>query len=157
MSELALREATLADADLLREWRNDPIVRQNSFTQDVIAPDTHRAWLERKLAANSGTKIWILTSDGEPAGQVRYDRDGDVAEVSVSIDGRFRGAGFGVAILTMSAPRACAEFGVREIRALVKLTNAPSLAAFTRAGFVRGADVDVHGDASASFAWRCAR
>jgi UDP-2,4-diacetamido-2,4,6-trideoxy-beta-L-altropyranose hydrolase len=157
VSELALREATLADAELLREWRNDPVVRQNSFTRDMIEADAHRAWLERKLAPESGTRIWILTADGEPAGQVRYDRNGDRADVSVSIDGRFRGAGFGVSILQMSAPRACSELGVREIHALVKLGNAASLAIFARAGFERGDDVDVNGEVSASFTLACSR
>ena len=148
MSTLELREATLADADLLREWRNDPIVRHHSFNQQIVEADAHRGWLEKKLGANSETKIWILMSDGAPAGQARYDRSGGTAEVSVSIDDRFRGRGLGVAILRMSAPRACSELEVREIRALVKPTNQASFAAFARAGFRRGPDVEVNGEPS---------
>ncbi|HYH07575.1 MAG TPA: GNAT family N-acetyltransferase [Thermoanaerobaculia bacterium] len=154
MSALALREVTVDDAALLREWRNDPSVRASSFNQDAVAADAHRAWLTKKLAS-ADTKMWILTADGVPAGQVRYDKTGEQAEVSVSLDARFRGMGLGVAILTMSAPRACRELGLREIRAVVKLTNAASLNAFARAGFRRGPDAEVHGDPSAILLWSC--
>lgn len=153
MSTLELREATLADAELLRNWRNEPDVRQSSFHQEAVEADAHRAWLERKLAG--ATKIWILMSEGVPAGQVRYDRSGDTAEVSVSIDGRFRGRGLGVAILRLSAQRACSELGLREIRAVAKLENAASRAAFLRAGFRRGTDVEVRGEPAATFHWTC--
>ena len=155
MSTLELREATLADAELLRNWRNEPDVRQSSFHQEAVEADAHRAWLERKLAAHDEVRIWILMSEGVPAGQVRYDRSGNTAEVSVSIDGRYRGQGLGVAILRMSVQRACSELGLHEIRAVAKLTNTASRAAFLRAGFRRGADVEVHGELAATFHWTC--
>lgn len=155
MSTLELREATLADVELLRNWRNESNVRQSSFNQEAVEADAHRAWLERKLAANGETRIWILLSDGLPAGQVRYERSGDTAEVSVSIDERYRGQGLGVAILRMSAERACSELALHEIRAVAKLTNVASRAAFLRAGFRRGPDVEVHGEPAATFHWRC--
>lgn len=151
---LELREATEADADLLHRWRNDPVVRSSSFAQDPIELDSHRRWLARKLADRERTRIWILTEDGAPAGQVRYDREDDVAQVSVSIDGAFRGRGLGVSILELSAPRACAELAVGEIRALVKLTNAASLSTFERAGFRRIEETTVGQDAAAVFVWR---
>jgi RimJ/RimL family protein N-acetyltransferase len=156
VSELALRDVTLEDAALLRAWRNDPSVRASSFNQDVIDEQTHRDWLAKKLAS-ADTRMWILTADGVPAGQVRYDKTDDTAEVSVSLGAAFRGKGYGVAILTMSAQRACTELALKEIRAVVKLTNAASLNAFTRAGFHRGPDAEVHGDPSAIFFWRCSR
>jgi L-amino acid N-acyltransferase YncA len=96
-----------------------------------------------------------MMSDDVPVGQVRYDRDGTTAEISVSIDSRFRGRGFGVAILQLSAPCACRDLDVVELRGLVKLSNAASMAAFTSAGFRRGADSEVHGERAAVFLWSC--
>jgi RimJ/RimL family protein N-acetyltransferase len=135
MTDLALREATFADAELLLEWRNDPVARENSFDQGAVDLETHRKWLEGKLAARDRTRIWILTVNGVPAGMVRYDRMGEAAQVSVAIDARFRGAGLGASILRLSAPRACAELGVEALRALVKPSNEASRISFERAGF----------------------
>jgi RimJ/RimL family protein N-acetyltransferase len=151
---LALREATAEDAELLLAWRNDPVTRANSFEQGAIELESHRAWLTRKLASPD-TRLWILTDDGVPAGQVRYDRRGHAGEVSVAIAPEFRGRGFGSAILRLSAPRACSELALSEIRALVKPSNQASLAAFERAGFQRGDDTHAGDDPAALFLWRC--
>jgi len=35
-----LRKATLSDIDLLYEWANDPVVRENSFSTESISYDT---------------------------------------------------------------------------------------------------------------------
>jgi UDP-2,4-diacetamido-2,4,6-trideoxy-beta-L-altropyranose hydrolase len=155
VTALDLREATAADADLLREWRNDPDVRRNSFDQRVVEEAAHRRWLAVKLAARGRTRIWILTEDGVPAGQIRYDVDGAAAQISFSIGARFRGRGLGTAIVQLSAPRACRELGVRELRAFVKEMNVASIAAFIRAGFRREADTLVDGDAAAVFVRTC--
>jgi len=151
----SLREATAGDLDLLYEWRNDPATRRNSFDQGEVDRAGHRAWLERKLAARDRTRIWIMMSDDLPVGQVRYDRDGSAAEISVSIDSRFRGRGLGAAILRLSAPRACRDLGVVELRGLVKPTNPESMAVFEKAGFRRGPDSDAHGEPAAVFLWSC--
>jgi UDP-2,4-diacetamido-2,4,6-trideoxy-beta-L-altropyranose hydrolase len=150
---LLLREATRDDLELLYAWRNDPTTRLNSFRQEEVDRDEHRRWLETKLLAPDRARIWILMEDGVPVGQVRYDRNGESADISVSIDDRFRGRGLGTAILRMSAPRACRDLGVSELRGMVKLDNAASMAAFVRAGFRRGADSVINGERAAVFLW----
>lgn len=155
MTALDLREATAVDADLLREWRNDPDVRRNSFEQGGVEEAAHLRWLAAKLAARGRTRIWILTEDGVPVGQIRYDVDGEAAQISFSIGALFRGRGLGSAIVQLSAPRACDELGVRELRAFVKQMNRASMAAFVRAGFRREADTVVDGDAAAVFVRTC--
>jgi len=55
---LSARRAELADAELLRQWRNDPETRRRSFTKTVVAAAEHRAWLQARLASPRAA-IWI--------------------------------------------------------------------------------------------------
>jgi RimJ/RimL family protein N-acetyltransferase len=153
---LSLRDATADDVDLLYAWRNDPATRESSFQTAVIDIDSHRQWFARKLSERDRTRIWILTESGDPAGQVRYDRDSDVAELSFSIDLRFRGRGLGTEILRLSAPRACLELLVKRLRAVVKPDNRASIAAFGHAGFRREGESIVNGERALVFGWSCA-
>ena len=153
---LSLRDATEEDVDLLYEWRNEPATRESSFQTAVIDIDSHRQWFARKLSQRDRTRIWILTESGVPAGQVRYDRDSDVAEISFSIDSRFRGRGRGSEILRLSAPRACGELRVKWLRGVVKANNPASIKAFDRAGFYRESESIVKGEQALVFTWSCA-
>lgn len=152
---LRLRDAVDADAELLLEWRNEPLTRSNSFSEEVVNGDDHQAWFSSRMAARDQTRIWILMDDEHPAGQARFEKRGaDRAEVSISIDASFRGRGLAVELLRRSAPRACQELDVREIRGKVKSSNAASLAAFARAGFTREDDEITGGEPCAVFLWR---
>jgi RimJ/RimL family protein N-acetyltransferase len=131
---LVLRPAGISDARLLWEWRNDPVVRANSFQSEPVAWKTHLAWLTRKLASPN-CRLWIAECGGLPVGQVRYDRDGALAEVSLSVAAPFRGRGLGAALLACSAPCAGRDLQVRRLVAFIKPGNLPSIRAFERAGF----------------------
>lgn len=131
---LALRGVSADDARLLWEWRNDPLVRANSFTQDFISWESHCAWFAAKLA-QADCRIWILESDGHPAGQARYDRSGAIAEIGYSIAEPFRGAGLGAHLLRMSGPLGCRALGVSKLIGVVKAGNVASIRSFERSGF----------------------
>ena len=154
---LSLRDATVADGDLLLAWRNDPVARQSSFQKDEVDEASHRRWFAAKLDDRERTRIWIVTEEEVPVGQIRYERKDHVAEISISVAASFRGRGFAAEILRVTAPRACREFGVHAVCGLVKLSNRASMAAFERAGFGRGEDTIVNGDPAAVFVWKCER
>lgn len=138
-----LRPATLDDARLLWEWRNDPAVRANSFDHGEIPYDEHVDWLRRRLYEYRprGSAIWIAEVDGTPVGQVRYgvvtDEDGSRwAELSYSIAADHRGQGHATEMLRLSAPRACASLPpVDGIRAKVYAHNGASIRALEKAGY----------------------
>ena len=39
-----LRQADEKDMDLIFQWANEPVVRKNSFTIDMIAYEEHKEW-----------------------------------------------------------------------------------------------------------------
>lgn len=132
---LTVRRVTASDAEMLWEWRNDALVRQNSFTSEPIGWTDHQCWLADRLASKD-TVIYVLEDGVGPVAQVRYERRGAEAEVGISVAAAARGRGYGSAALTETLPGACAALDVDRVIALVKADNVPSQRAFETAGFV---------------------
>ncbi len=132
---LVLREAGMADAELLWRWANDRATRQNSFSKAAIPYADHVAWLERRLASDA-TRIWIF-SDGEvPVGEVRFDISGEIAEVGITVAPEQRGRGYARAMIRQAVRRLREERGERvRPRASVLAHNAASVRLFKACGF----------------------
>jgi len=80
--DVEIRLARTDDARSLFEWRNDPSVRAMSRTADLIDWETHRNWLTSVL--NSPNRFLLIGQHaGSPVGVVRFDVQGEEAEISV--------------------------------------------------------------------------
>lgn len=89
-----LRPATIEDARLLFEWRNDPSTRtQMHSTGDFDFP-SHLAWLERTLS-NPARKLYVAEVEGCPVGTVRADAADGITELSWTVAPQARGRGLG--------------------------------------------------------------
>src|SRR5262249_55124823 len=91
---LTLRWATMADAGMLVDWRNDFEARNNSRNNSLIDLNQHEEWLSRALAA-PGHIIKIAEASGEPVGVVRADRSERGWELSWIVAPKARGQGIG--------------------------------------------------------------
>lgn len=132
---LSWREAALDDAALLWRWANDAETRRNAFDKTPIPFDAHVAWLRQRLESPA-TRLWIFADAEGPVGQVRFDLDGDVADIDIAVAPERRGRGRGRAMLTTAVRALRAErAGVRP-RAAVLAHNTRSLAMFHACGFV---------------------
>ena len=139
-----LRPATAADSQALFDWRNDALTRAVSGSHAEIDRDAHEAWFLASLASDSRT-IYLAEVEGEPAGMVRFDREGAAAEVSINLAPAFRGRGFAGEILAgaIGSYRDGNGIPVR-LLARIRPDNAPSIRLFAAAGFVpAGADGDL--------------
>ena len=131
---VALRPASLADAELMLTWQSAPGIR--AFSNNPDAPDAayHEKWLTEKL--NDPDCIFnIILHGGEPAGVLRFDRSSasNSYEVSILIEKARQGIGIG---------RTALELGKRllplsELRAVVRSDNFASARMFKRAGYTR--------------------
>jgi len=151
---MVLRKATVEDARTLWEWRNNPETRRNAFQTDAVDWDTHRQWLTDRLVSTE-CRIWILEIDQGSVGQVRYDRIGTTAEISIVVAPEFRGRGIGMSLLQLSAHEACAELRVSMLVGIVKEDNISSQRAFERAGFQNDGRLLQHGQACQRFVLTC--
>ena len=133
--ELILRPVCEDDCRLVWEWANDPDVRAVSFSSDPISWSEHINWFTSKLS-DARCIFWIATNfDKQPVGLIRYDIEGAEAVVSIIIDRKFRGRGYGTQLIAIGAHELFASSSVRTIHAYAKSSNTASLRAFEKAGF----------------------
>lgn len=100
--DLRLRPATVADAALLLEWRNDEATRLASHNTGVVTPEDHARWLDA-LLRDPSRRLFIAEVNGDPVGSVRADRDPDGAchELSWTVAPATRGRGMGVRMVQL--------------------------------------------------------
>lgn len=131
-----LRRVDPSDEWPLLQLANEPTVRENSFSRDVIRPEAHREWFRRKLASPA-TRIWVVERESRVVGQIRYERGEDGwAELHFALSPGARGLGLGTWLLRVTPELAISELAVRGVRGLVLPANPASARAFGRAGFL---------------------
>ena len=131
---LRIRAATAADAEVLWRWANDTVVRGNSLSPKAIPWLVHLDWLTRKLASPD-TRIYLLEDGTKPVGQIRYDREGEVAMIDVSIAVTERGNAYATRLLSKTMGRTWQELGVARLVARVRPSNTASARLFISGGF----------------------
>ena len=131
---LSLRPVNREDRECLFEWANDPITRSNSFSHNPISWADHLQWFEDKLS-DSNTAFFVgLDADAVPIGQVRFDRQGNSATISVSVAPNERGRGYGARLIHLGALH-MEQRGITTIWAKIKPQNQQSISTFKLAGF----------------------
>jgi UDP-2,4-diacetamido-2,4,6-trideoxy-beta-L-altropyranose hydrolase len=79
---IEIRQATEHDSQHLFEWRNDPTIRLASKNNAPISWENHQRWLG-VVGLDKDHELLIGSIDNKPVGVVRFDTEGDVAEVSI--------------------------------------------------------------------------
>ncbi|MCJ8190777.1 GNAT family N-acetyltransferase [Sphingomicrobium aestuariivivum] len=97
--DLVVRPATLEDARLLFDWRNDPVTRAMSRDTAEIAWESHVAWLDRALRRRD-LRIHIVEQEGEPVATIRFDY-GEEVEFSWNVAPARRGTGLAAKVAAL--------------------------------------------------------
>ena len=150
--EIVLRKATMDDAKLLFQWKNDPETIANSITKRGVTMEEHMNWLG-KVVDNPKRQLYILEIDQVPVGQLRLDieyleRAGDAvtlggdkqvtaitAEISYGLAAEHRGKGLGK-ILLEQAELIAQVYGFDQLTAEVLPHNLASQKLFKKLGYV---------------------
>lgn len=117
--------AHLDHAQLLFEWRNDPVTRTMSKNQEPVPWENHVVWLTARLARES-PNLFVAIVDGRTVGTFRVDD----AEISYTVAPDSRGRGLGHEMLSMAREM----FG--PLVAEIYERNAASIKIASRAGMV---------------------
>jgi len=133
-----LRQATKDDAQLIYRWRNDPSIIALSQSQRPVNLAAHHRWLTAALA-NPDYLVLVIEADGEPAGQLRFERLGrEDADVTIYLIGDRLGRGHGSRAMALGEAEARRRWPeLRRLWASVLTSNARSLAYFCKLGFER--------------------
>lgn len=109
---IGLRSATIRDADLLLQWRNDPITRESSRNSNMVGEEEHVSWL-RSVLEDPRRKLFIAEEAGLAVGTVRADWHNDLVELSWTVSAEARGRGVGKRMVKLLAEQisgpVCAE------------------------------------------------
>ena len=134
-SPICLRLVSHSDIELLWEWANDPVTRQNSFDSAKIPWEEHSAWCQKKLS-DADCRLWIASNGGSaPVGCVRFDCKESEATISLTVAPSARGKGYGTKIIQQACDRLFAESQFHLVHAYVKPENIASVKVFEAAGF----------------------
>ena len=142
--KLTFREVEPADCRRIFTWANDPVIRAASFQTEQISWEEHQRWFYGKLA-DENAFFWLVTTDDQEVGQVRYDLENDAALISVSVDSRFRKLGLGSRVIREACDRFFSAAEITQIRAEIRQENRRSIKAFAHAGFVREKEAEKGG------------
>lgn len=129
-----LRPAVVDDMEQIFHWRNNPFLMKRSTSQMPVTWDEHRSWFSRALQ-DPDRKILIVIQDEEPIGQVRFDRNGDIAVISVYLVEEKTGKGLGIAAIRRGTEAAFNEWPLRRVIACVRNDNLNAARAFEKAGY----------------------
>ncbi len=148
-----MRRARADDIQLLWKWANDLDVRAASFSSAPIPWETHVAWFAEKF---DKSLILIAEDDrGIPFGQVRFDLNGDEADLNISLIKEKRGFGLARPVIEAAMSALFAHGKYERVHAFVKPENAASARAFEQAGFRRIGMVQVRGNDALHFVHGC--
>lgn len=131
---LSLRSATMDDATRLYVWRTHKSTRAMMRDTGEIRWEDHVDWLQKALVSPK-TILVIGCADSTPVGTARLDRDGDSAEISVTVAPECRGGGIGAEIITRATAWGFTVYNLTTITARIKTENVASQKAFTKAGY----------------------
>lgn len=127
---LVFRDATLEDAQLLLDWRNDEATRVASHNMELLTLSSHIKWLKDSINSTH-RKILIVELCGVAVGTVRKDKlNNGLIELSWTVSPEHRGLGLAKAIVS----KACHETEDK-LYAEIKVSNVASLKSAKAAGF----------------------
>ena len=135
--KIYLRRVKETDMKLLFDWRNNELVRKNSFCMDPVEWNEHVKWFNITLVKSS-VLFFILICKEQEVGQIRIDLELDnTAIINYSIAEKYRGLGYGKQILHLAETELYERFKNKYmLKALVKENNISSQVAFERLGYI---------------------
>jgi RimJ/RimL family protein N-acetyltransferase len=142
---ITLRRVRREDCTLLWDWANAPEVRAASFSSEPIPWEEHVRWFESKINDENCFFFLAVNQQSAPIGQVRFDREGKEAIISVSIAKKFRGMSYGSLLIEMASRKLFAITNISQINAYIRIENEISKHAFAKAGYEERDQLVMHG------------
>ena len=136
---LLVRHARADDCEDIWKWRNTPVGRQFSFSQEEIPLPDHRIWFDKKIKDESSVIYILENSQKVKVGQARFQIMPDnTASISVNMNPQYIGRGLGVSVITEATRTLFNEKPkLISVQAEVLIDNIASKKVFQRAGYSR--------------------
>jgi RimJ/RimL family protein N-acetyltransferase len=129
---LQLRKVSLDDCKTVFIWINDPIVRVMSTKMHIVTIDEHKKWFYSALK-NEFLYYFIIMDGDTSIGQIKFEKKGDHAVVSVLLIKSYRRKSLSSEIIKKSSEYIFSITEINKLKACIKIENQYSLKAFTKA------------------------
>jgi len=133
VDKIVLRKAHGNDVGIYFEWVNDSEVRKQSFNSEAVLWQAHQEWYKNKLL-DENCFMFVMESDNQPVGQIRFDVVDGVANIDYSLDKKARGKHLGERLISdgidMVLANRCVVF-----QASIKKQNLASIKTIKKLGF----------------------
>ena len=136
--EISQRTATVSDATVLLNWRNDLSARALSRNSAIIPQSEHLQWLSDRLKRIQLEPFFLFEANRKAIGMCRLDivfQIPDKYEISILVNPDEHGKGIGTRILRMTCESFFTIHPTKTIVAFVHINNLTSQKLFTNAGF----------------------
>jgi RimJ/RimL family protein N-acetyltransferase len=148
MTDIRLRDATLADADLLIAWASSPELRGefNDFGPMLDGGTALREALALGPLRNerNGEMLVVLEADGTPIGTIGWHEvhygpgPGSRAwNIGIALIPEYRGRGYGAIAQRLLADHLFGTTDANRVEAQTDVDNVPEQRSLEKAGFVR--------------------
>lgn len=129
------RKATFDDMYTYFVWTNEKETRLQSMNSSPIRFIEHDNWFSKKIKSKK-TNLYVLEYKNNPAGQIRFDIENEIATISYSLDKEYRGKGLGKVLIKGGIEELKRDNPkVKLIQGYVKNNNQPSIHTFKKLGF----------------------
>lgn len=142
--QLTLRPARPADAELLKQWRSEPSVRQHqplgSATQAQLRSELERQNTNDLYRGQSDKFQWIIESAGNPAGWITLvvnNWDHGLAEIGYALSTPFQHKGIMRHALELLLNDLFEHTRLARVEARCAVDNLPSQQVLEKVGFCR--------------------
>ena len=129
-----LREITQDDEKILYAWANEGEARRQAICQRPVTKCEHKAWFYKHVRS-ANTIIWVFEENRIPVGQIRWERRGNIANLSYTIDQNCRRKGLGTIMLSLGIDLVKQRWPDVELIAEAKECNMASIKALKKNQF----------------------
>ena len=134
--KLTMRLAQEQDMQLYYSWANDKTVRNNSYTNNEISLETHKAWFFNKLNDDNCSMYIFENHNKEHVGQVRIQKNDDTtAIIGISVDANHRKKGYATKMIKKASEDFLNKNKNFTIFAYIKIDNLSSKKSFENANY----------------------
>jgi RimJ/RimL family protein N-acetyltransferase len=133
--EIYLRFAAEDDARLLYLWRNHSGTRKYARNTENFSYESHLEWFKASLKDPNKNIFLAVDETGERVGQIRFERDGGMAQIDIAVSPAMQGKCIGTVLLKTGCDRYLNNWDVDYLFAEIRKENIASIRIFEKAGF----------------------
>lgn len=150
MNCISLRPISYDDTNLIVRWRNNPAVRRNLLSQDLITCESHLDYYKKQILTKLNVQFIILceesiTNSITPIGTVllkNIDAKNHNCELGIFIgEQEYRGKGYGKQALRLLLEYGFTQLHMHKIYLKVLSDNLTAIQLYQKIGFSEEADL----------------